>query len=176
MANMSEKHRFKVKQLRQTIRGIRKGTFFYHTKESKQIDFAKYNLAQVNEIADVLECIRDSVDLADQRIQQRTIPLKRPGRPKVPAKDVAKVQLMETYFGASDRIAEGFFNLFREKLGISSDLCYKTIEQGYDPERSSELLDEVLKVTNEIGNAAEKHSSIDGTGDPCTMKVNYESK
>jgi hypothetical protein len=34
----------------------------------------------------------------------------------------------------------------------------------------------VLKVTNEIGNAAEKHFSIDGTGDPCTMKVNYESK
>ena len=83
---------------------------------------------------------------------------------------------METYFGASDRVAEGFFNLFREKLGIFSEFCYQTIERGYDPERSKELLDEVLKITNEVGNANEKHFSIDGTGDPCTMKVNYESK
>lgn len=59
---------------------------------------------------------------------------------------------------------------------ISSDFCYKTIERGYNPERSEELLDEVLKITNEIGNSKEKKFSIDGTGDPCTMKVNYESK
>ena len=85
-----------------------------------------------------------------------------------------KVQLMETYFGVSDRVAEGFFNLFREKLGISVDFCYKTIERGYDPQRSEELIDEVLRITNEIGNANEKHFSVDGTGDPCTMKVNYE--
>jgi transposase len=173
---MSKKRKLTVKQLRQTITSIRKGTFLYQQKEQKKIDFTKYNLAQINEITDVLESIRDIVNLADQRIQQRSTPVKGPGRPKVPARDVVKVQLIETFFGASDRVAEGFFNLFREKLGISSDFCYKTIERGYDPERSWELVEEVLRITNEVGNANERHFSIDGTGDPCTVKVNYESK
>jgi transposase len=83
---------------------------------------------------------------------------------------------MEAYFGVSDRISEGLLDLFREKLSISSDFSYKTIERAYDPERSQELIDEVLKITNEVGNSKEKKFSIDGTGDPCTMKVNYESK
>ena len=83
---------------------------------------------------------------------------------------------METYFGISDRVSEGFLRLFKEKLGISSDFSYKTIERSYDPLRSEELLDEIFKITNEIGNSKEKKFSIDGTGDPCTMKVNYESK
>jgi transposase len=173
---MQSKHKLKVKDLRQTILNIRTHTYPYKQKEPNKIDFTKYNLAQINEITDILEGIRGIVDLADQRIQQRTLPSKGPGRPKAPPKDVLKVQLMETYFGVSDRVAEGFFKLFREKLAISSDFCYKTIERGYDPPRSEELIDEVLKITNEIGNANEKHFSVDGTGDPCTMKVNYESK
>jgi hypothetical protein len=83
---------------------------------------------------------------------------------------------METYFGVSDRVSQGFLRLFREKLGISSDFTYKTIARSYDPLRSEELLDEIFKITNEIGNSREKKFGIDGTGDPCTMKVNYESK
>jgi transposase len=173
---MSAKSRLTVKQLRETVSNIRKREFPYKEKEPKKVDFTKYNVAQINEVTDVLESIRDIVDIADKRIKQRTTPLKRPGRPPAPSKDIVKVQLMESYFGVSDRVAEGFFKLFREKLGISSDFCYKTIERGYDPERSEELLDEVLKITNEIGNAYEEKFSIDGTGDPCTMKVNYESK
>jgi len=164
------------KKLRQTILDIRNKTYPYKNKQLKKIDFTKYNLAQINEITDVLQSIRNIVDLADQRIQQRDPPQKGPGRPKAPPKDVVKVQLLETYFGISDRVAEGFFNLFREKLGISSEFCYKTIERGYDPERSDELVEEILKITNEIGNAHETKFSIDGTGDPCTSKVNYESK
>lgn len=174
---MSAKHRLTVKKLQETVLSIRKGKFPYTEKEQKKLDFTKYNQAQINEIADVLETMRDIVDLSDQRIQQRIAAApKGPGRPAAPIKDVLKVQLMETYFGVSDRVSEGFLRLFREKLGISSDFSYKTIERGYDPQRSEELLDEVFKLTNEIGNSNEKKFSIDGTGDPCTMKVNYESK
>jgi transposase len=173
---MPTKRRLKVNNLRQTILNIRTHSFPYKQKEPNKVDFTKYNIAQINEITDILENIRNIVDQADQRIQQRTVPLKGPGRPKVPAKDVLKVQLMETYFGISDRLAEGYFNLFKEKLGISIEFCYKTIERGYDPERTEELISEILKITNEIGNANEKHFSIDGTGDPCTIKVNYEAK
>ena len=37
----------------------------------------------------------------------------------------------------------------------------------------SRLCDKMISY--EIGNANDKHFSVDGTGDPCTMKVNYES-
>ena len=173
---MSEKQKLTVKNLRSTITSIREKEFPYKEKEPAKFDFSKYNAAQISEVADVLNTIRDIVDLSAQRIQQGTPPDKRPGRPPAPINDVVKVQLMEAYFGVSDRISEGLLDLFREKLAISSDFCYKTIERGYDPERSEELLDEILKITNEVGNSKEKTFSIDGTGDPCTVKVNYESK
>lgn len=173
---MSAKRRLTVKKLQETVLSIRKGEFPYKEKEPGKINFSKYNAAQINEIADVLETLRDIVDLADQRLQEKAVVHKTPGRPPAPVADVVKVQLMESYFGVSDRVSEGFLRLFREKLGISSDFCYKTIERGYDPERTEELLDEIFRITNEIGNSKEKKFSIDGTGDPCTMKVNYESK
>ena len=98
------------------------------------------------------------------------------GRPPVPSSDIVKVMLMQAYFGMPNRIARGFLRLFGEKLGISSGFSYKTIERGYDPERTKKLLDEVHRIMNETGNSMENVFSTDGTGDPNTMKVNYESK
>lgn len=172
---MSTKHRKTVKELRETVSRVRKGEFPYQEKEPKKIDFALYNQAQINEIADMLETIRNMVDAADKRTQ-KTLQSKGPGRPSAPAKDIVKVLLMQSYFGVSNRVAQGFLKLFREKLGIASEFSYKTIERGYAPERTKELLDEIFELTNEEGNSKEKKFSIDGTGDPASMKVNYESK
>ncbi len=119
--------------------------------------------------------IRDVVNTASERLQ-KTIVARGPGQSPVPIDDVIKVLLMQSYFGVSNRIAEGFLRLFKEKLGITSDFSYKTIERGYDSERNKTLLDEVFKITNEVGNSYETKFGIDGTGDPTTMKVNYESK
>ena len=154
---------------------MRKGDFPYEGKEEKEINFALYNRAQINEINDVLEMIRDTVETASARLQKMPAP-KRPGQPPIPIDDVVKVLLMQSYFGVSNRVTEGFLRLFKEKLRIASNFSYKTIERGYDPERSKELLDEVFKITNEIGNPFENKFGIDGTGDPTNMKVNYESK
>lgn len=41
---------------------------------------------------------------------------------------------------------------------------------------TKQLLDEVHRIINLFGNSKEKLFSTDGTGDPTTMKVNYESK
>jgi hypothetical protein len=160
-----------VEELRETVSRVRKGEFPYQEKEPKKINFAEYNQAQINEIADLLETIRNIVDAADQRTQ-KTSEQKGPGRPSTPV----KVLLMQSYFGVSNRVTQGFLRLFREKLGIAADFSYKTIERGYDPERSKELLEEVFAITNEVGNSKESKFSIDGTGDPATMKVNYENK
>jgi hypothetical protein len=78
---MSEKHRLTVKKLRETVSKVRKRTFPYKEKEPAKIDFSKYNAAQISEVADVLNSIRDTVNLAALRIQQRTQANKGPGRP-----------------------------------------------------------------------------------------------
>ncbi len=166
--------RLDQEELREIVSRVRDGTFPYEEKDEKEIDFSKYNRAQVNEIADVLEMIKDVVDTAYGRLQKKVT--NSPGQPPKPVDDVVKVLLMQSYFGVSNRVAEGFARLFREKLGIKSDFSYKTIERGYDPERSKELLDEVFKITNEVGNPYENKFGMDGTGDPTTTKVNYESK
>ncbi len=80
------------------------------------------------------------------------------GKPPVPAPAIVKVMLMQVYFGMPNRVAEGFLRLFGEKLGISSEFSYKTIERGYEPERSRKLLDEVLRIMNESGNSLENLS------------------
>jgi len=83
---------------------------------------------------------------------------------------------MQAYFGMPNRVAQGFLRLFGEKMGIATRFSYKTIERGYDPERSRAILDEVMRIINERGNSLEKVFSTDGTGDPTSVKINYESK
>ena len=46
---------------------------------------------------------------------------------------------MKTYFGASNRVAEGLINLFHEKLDTPNEFCHKTIERDYDPQHRDEL-------------------------------------
>jgi transposase len=162
-----------VEDLRNLVKSVRDQSFSYEKREPAERNWHQYDQAQVNEIADVLETIRDVVNIASSRIQ---VEKRGAGRPPVPTSDIVKVMLMQTYFGMPNRIAEGFLRLFGEKLGVSSEFSYKTIERGYDPGRSKKLLDEVLKIMNESGNSMEKIFSTDGTGDPDTMKVNYESK
>ena len=127
----------------------------------------------MNEIADVLETIRDVVNIASFHIPKEK---RGTGMPPIPSSDIVKVMLMQAYFGMPNRVAQGFLRLFGEKLGISSEFSYKTIERGHDPERTKKILDEVLRIMNESGNPEENVFSTDGTGDPNTVKVNYESK
>ncbi len=159
--------------LRDLVKSVRDRSFPYEKREEKERNWHDYDQAQVNEIADVLETIRDIVNIAVSRMPEKE---RRPGRPPVQSQDIVKVMLMQAYFGMPNRVAQGFLRLFGEKLGISSEFSYKTIERGYDPERTKSILDEVLRIMNETGNPLENIFSTDGTGDPSTMKVNYESK
>ena len=159
--------------LRDLVESVRDLSFPYEKRDEKERDWHNYDQAQVNEIADVLETMRDIVNIAASRIPEKK---KGVGRPPVSSQDIVKVMLMQAYFGMPNRIAQGFLRLFWEKLGISSEFSYKTIERGYEPERTEKVLDEVLGIMNETGNSEENIFSTDGTGDPNTMKVNYESK
>jgi len=173
VVDWDKRKKFRTKDLQRVVKSVRDGTFEYEEKEEPEINWAKYDEAQVNEISDVLDNIRDVVDLAYKRVPDE--PYKGPGQPPIPTKDIVKVLLMQSYFGHSNRVAAGYLRLFREKLGLSKDFSYKTIERGYDPERTKRLLDEVFRITNEIGNSYEDKVSFDGSGDPATSKINYET-
>jgi hypothetical protein len=121
-----------MEDLRNLVKSVRDKSFPYEKRDQAERNWHLYDQAQVNEIADVLETIRDVVNIASSRIQEEK---RGAGRPPVPASDIVKVMLMQAYFGMPNRIAEGFLRLFSEKLGISSEFSYKTIERGYEPER-----------------------------------------
>ncbi|MGI0080080.1 MAG: hypothetical protein ACRECH_10695 [Nitrososphaerales archaeon] len=167
--------RHRTDDLRNLVSSVRNGTFQYDGRPKKSLDWSSYDEAQVHELADMLELIRDFVDQASTRISPSLLEHNGRGRKPCPPADVAKTLLLQSYFGVSNRVTAGLVRVFKEKLRISNEFSYKTIERGYDPSPVTALLQEVFKLTNEFGNAKETSFSTDGSGDPSSMKVNYES-
>lgn len=163
-------------ELRDLVRSVRSGEFEYGERPKKSLDWSSYDEAQAYELADMLYLIRKLVDEAVNRLPAEELERKGPGRPPIhPPADVAKVLLMQSYFGISNRVAAGLALVFKEKLRLSDTFSYKTIERGYDPGPVTRILEEVFRLTNEYGNAKEDTFSTDGSGDPTSSKVNYES-
>lgn len=158
-------------RLQSLIALVRKNEFPYQEREPPSVDHASYDLAQVHEMNDVLNLIRELVDLAVERVEA---PAKRPpGRPPTPAADVVKVLLAQSYFGVPNRVAEGLLLLFREKLGLHADFSYKTIERGFDRGPVNRLLDEVFVLTNEPVKGLERVFTVDGSGFPTKVRDHY---
>ncbi len=92
-------------ELKKIVKGARDGTFEYKGKEQVKTNWAQYDQAQIHEMANYLNNIRDLVDLADKRIKERTPPRKRgPGRPPTDPADIAKTLLLQTYTESSNRV------------------------------------------------------------------------
>lgn len=164
-------------ELREIIKNVRDGSFEYRNRDEAKTNWAKYDSAQIKEMANYLDNLRDIVDEADKRIRSRTKPEKRgPGRPETNPADIAKTLILQTYTESPNRVAEGLLLLFREKLGISQHFTYKTIERGYDRDGVNKILDEVVAITNECVENKEKTCSFDGTGFSASNKENYADK
>lgn len=160
------------KQLRNVLKGYDEGSLKYEPKEKKEIDFNRYTIAQVNEINNVLILIRRVVDEAYVRIPDMT----RLGRPSKSVCDKAKAVLMQQFFQCSNRVAEGFVQLFKEKLGIKEYLTYKDIERAYEDPEVTLIIHIAHQLSNEPVKAHEKDFCIDGTGLPESYKQNYASE
>lgn len=160
--------------VRKIITAAREGVLAYDKKEPTPRSWSAYDLAQTREIADTLELTRHLVDAAEARLASRgERRARKRGRPPTPTADIAKVLIMQTYFGVPNRVAEGLILLFGEKLGLSTSFSYKAIERGYDREAVNRLLDEVMELTNVPIQGLEKTFSADGTGMPTSGKENY---
>ena len=164
-------------ELRKIIKSIRDGTFKYESKEPVTTNWTQYDHAQIHEMADYLDNVRNLVEEADRRIKGRTPPGKRgPGRPPTDPADVSKALLLQTYADALNRAAEGLLLPFREKLSISCHFSYKTIERGYDRDPVNKILDEIVVIINESVKGKETTFSLDGTGFSASNKENYADK
>ena len=169
-------HRRTTDELRDLVRSVRSGEFEYDEGPKRSLDWSSYTEAQAYELADMLYLIPKLVDEAVNLIPAEELERKGRGRPPVHSPgDVAKVLLMQSYFGVSNRVAAGLALVFKEKLRLSDTFSYKTVERGYDPGPVTRILQEVFRLTNEYGNANEDTFSFDGTGEPTSTKVNYES-
>ena len=97
------------KNLKKIVKSARDGAFEYKSKKPVKTDWAQYDQAQIYEMVNYLNNIRDLVDLVDKRIKERTPPGKQgPGRPPTDPANVAKTLLLQTYTESSNRVAEGF--------------------------------------------------------------------
>ncbi len=161
--------------LRKIIDQVRKGEFPYEEKREKtRINWRDYDIAQCREMADMIDLIRELVDSGEKWMDANMPSGPRgPGRPPKQAPDIAKVLLLQSYFGAPNRVAEGLLLLFSEKLGLHEEFSYKTIERGYDREDVKKILDVVFNQTNKPVRDLEKVFSVDASGTPTSVKQNY---
>ncbi len=167
--------RLEQKNFNKIMEKLKNNEFKYTPKEEKEIDWAKYDKAQINEINKMLLFIKDMVDEACRRLKTDEIPEKKErGRPSKPPRDLAKAVLIQQYFGASNRVTEGLTNLFREKMEIRSRFSYKAIERAYEIPEVTIILQEVFKIVQEPISNKEHNFSIDGSGLPTSTKQNYE--
>lgn len=161
------------RKLDELISSLKDGRFEYVPKEEKNsIDWASYDEAQINEMNEQLVLIRNLVDAANDRLG-RECGVRGVGRPPKPVVDKTKAVLLQQYFQSSNRLTAGLTLLFQEKLNLSGPLHYKMIERAYgDPEVMC-LLRLVFEMTHEPVSALETKFSIDGSGEPTSIKQNY---
>ena len=118
-------------------------------------------------------------DIANQATINLNLPdptkPKSPGRPKHNPTDGAKVVLMAQYFGLSNRAAQGYMLLFKEKLDLTTIYSYKTIERDYGNMEVRALLEEVFELTNVPVRDLEHEFGPDATGLSTSSKQNYET-
>jgi len=173
----SRKAQYKLTNLLHELKGDSDAIgpkFKYKPKQEKQRDWFSYTEAQVNEMGDFLLLVRNMVDDARRRLDYIDNRNRISGQqPKSPF-DLTKAVLVQQYFQASNRVAAGLVtNVFKEKLGIEDDIGYKDVERAYSNADVQDILDEVLRMSNEPIKDKETMFSIDGTGMPTTIKKNY---
>ncbi|KXB07364.1 hypothetical protein AKJ52_00410 [candidate division MSBL1 archaeon SCGC-AAA382C18] len=169
--------RKKQERLEKFIDQLKNDEIDYEPPEEEEsgVDWSSYDEAQVNELKDMLLFVKKSVDEAVERLGFDNDSEGR-GRPSYPTEDLAKGVLLQQYFEISNRVAAGFVDLFKEKLGIEKAYSYKTLERAYDNPHVAMILREVFEMSQESVEDEEDTFSPDGTGIPNSMKNNWEKE
>lgn len=139
---------------------------FYESEPMRKIHWPEYNEAQIQEVTETLDFIRDHVDLC------KYLELKgKVGRPLTDPKILAKAILICEAFGFKERESEGWIKLLGPYVGIDKKIDERVIGEAYD---HPEVL-YILKQVFENSKTSDGKNSGDGTGLETSRKQNYES-
>jgi transposase len=158
-------------EFRHVFGAVRSGSYPYRPREPTPIPWHRYDLAQVNELPEVISLMGRLVDAADVGVP--------PGRGCAhPKAHLAKLILTQQYDGRCNRNSIGLLSLMGEKLGIPSTRnqpSYKTLERAYDDPAVIGILNEIFFLTQRPVSLRERRFAVDGTCFPTTIKENWES-
>ena len=129
--------RHTTEELHELARSVRSGEFEYKEGPRKSLVWSSYD--EAHELADMLYLVRVLVDEAANRLPKPV--RKGRGTPPVhPSPELAKVLLMQSYIGVSNRVAAGLALVFKDILRLSNTFSCKSIERGYDPGPVAQIL------------------------------------
>lgn len=157
-------------EFRQVLRSVRDGSYHYHPREPKPTPWRCYDMAQMNELPQVIFLTGRFADEASLGIHA--------GRGGAhPKGDLARLILIQQYDGRSNRVSIGLHSILRESLGIPSTRnppSYKALERAYSDPAVIAILNEVFFLTQKPVQALEGRFAVDGTCFPTTIKANWE--
>ena len=139
---------------------------FYEYEEPRPISWPEYTQTEIENVAETLEFIRDSVDEAKYLKVKGKV-----GKPLTDPKVLAKTALACEAFGFTERNAQGWMRILSPFLGIREHLDDRTIGDGYDKPEVIYVLKQVFEKTKK----SDGRLCGDGTGLETSRKQNYES-
>lgn len=162
-------------RLQEVVTQVRTKTFPYVRRPRRPIPWRLYTHAQTRELPEMLDLIRDVVDLYAHEHPEPPTLRPRGGRPAIPLSDRVKGLLAQGYLGLPNRPTEGEVAAFRAILGVGSLYGYKTVERSYGDPRVRAALFALLEITNRPVQGLETGFTVDGTGSPVTIGQHYRS-
>lgn len=153
------------KQFRQMVPLLReKG--FYECEEPREISWPEYNVSQILEAKEVLDFIRDSVDLIDVKE-----PTNKVGRPLTNPKSLAKAVLINEALGFTERAAQSWVEIIGPYADIREKIDDRVLGEAYNRIEVTKILRQVFHNTKN----SDGKLSGDGTGLEKSRKENYEA-
>ena len=158
-------------EFRQVFRSVRDGSYPYHPRVPKPTPWRCYDMAQMNELPQVISLTGRLADEASFGGHA--------GRGGAhPKGDLAKLILAQQYDGRSNRVSIGLHSILRGSLSIPSTRnppSYKALERAYSDPAVIGILNEVFFLTQKPVQVLEARFAVDGTCFPTTIKANWES-
>jgi len=139
---------------------------FYVSEPQRKIHWPEYNEAQIREVTESLDFIREQVDCcAYLNIKGKV------GRPLTDPKQLAKAILISEAFGFKERESQGWIKILGSYVGIQKEIDDRVIGDAYN---NPEVIF-ILKQVFENSKTSDGKNSGDGTGLETSRKQNYET-
>src|SRR3989338_125323 len=140
---------------------------FYEHEPIRKIHWPEYNEAQIREVKETLDFIREQVDCCKYLEVKGKV-----GRPLTDPKILAKAILISEAFDFKEREAQGWIKILGPYVGIEKEIDERVIGDAYNHQ-------EVLYILKQVFEKSKTSDGIlagDGTGLETSRKQNYETE